>query len=122
MAIWVRIFETELMIEIYSKSLVRAIGNVLILKSNLETNSIHKTDSEWPLFVNKQLFWWSPSITLDNNNAVLTDLTSCISIVFFSFGYFLPFDHYAACLDTLIFIIRYNKQIQKSHYTQESSL
>ena len=50
------------------------------------------------LFVNKQLFWWSASITLDNNNAVLTDLkayfslntlphtsvslTSCISIVF----------------------------------------
>ena len=25
-------------------------------------------------FVNKQLFWWSASITLDNNNAVLTDL------------------------------------------------
>ena len=52
----------------------------------------------WPLFVNKQHFWWSASITLDNNDAVLTDLyayfslntlshssvslTSCISIVF----------------------------------------
>ena len=49
-------------------------------------------------FVNKQLFWWSASITLDNNNGVLADfysffsrypllhtsvgLTSCISIVF----------------------------------------
>ena len=50
-------------------------------------------------FVCKQtVFWWSASITLDNNNAVLTDLqaffslstlphtsvilTSCISIVF----------------------------------------
>ena len=59
---------------------------------------IHKGVEKWPLFVNKQLFWWSASITLDNNNAVLTDLqtffslntlphtsvslTSCISIVF----------------------------------------
>ena len=31
----------------------------------------HKGDEKWPLFVNKQLFWWSVSITLDNNNAVL---------------------------------------------------
>ena len=48
----------------------------------------------WPLFVNKQLFWWSPSITFDNNNDVLADLylfsslytsvglTVCSSIVF----------------------------------------
>ena len=28
-------------------------------------------DEQRPLFVNKQLFWWSASITLDNNNAVL---------------------------------------------------
>ena len=28
---------------------------------------------KWPLFVNKQLFWWSVSITLDNNNDVLID-------------------------------------------------
>ena len=57
----------------------------------------HKGDEKWPLFVNKQLFWWSASITLHNNIAVLTDLeaffslgtsshtsvnlTSCISIV-----------------------------------------
>ena len=33
-----------------------------------------KGDEKWPLFVNKQLFWWSGSITLDNKNAVLTDL------------------------------------------------
>ena len=65
---------------------------------------------KWPLFVNKQLFWWSASITLDNNNDVLTDffeaifLTSYLSWpdwlyfpVFFSFGYFDSFDHYAAC-------------------------
>ena len=53
---------------------------------------------KWPLIVNKGLFWWSATITLDNNNAVLTDLqaffslntlphtsvsqTSCISLVF----------------------------------------
>ena len=58
----------------------------------------HKVDGKWPLFVNKQLFWWSASITLNNINAVLTDLrpffslntlpspsvglTSCISIIF----------------------------------------
>ena len=51
-------------------------------------------------FVNKELFLWSASITLDNNNYVLTGiylffslytiphpsvgLASCISIVFFS--------------------------------------
>ena len=29
-------------------------------------------DEKLTLFVNKQLFWWSASITLDNNNAVLT--------------------------------------------------
>ena len=68
---------------------------------------------KWPLFVNKQPFWWSASITLDNNNDVLADfypflslftlpdtsigLTDCISIVFFSFEYFDSFDHYADC-------------------------
>ena len=30
-------------------------------------------DEKLPLFVNKQLFWWSASITLDNNNGDLTD-------------------------------------------------
>ena len=34
---------------------------------------IHKGDEKWPLFVNKQLFWWSASITFDNNNGDLTD-------------------------------------------------
>ena len=58
----------------------------------------HKDGDKWPLFVNKQLFWWSASITLNNNNDVLPDfkpffslytlphtsvgLTSFISIVF----------------------------------------
>ena len=56
----------------------------------------------------KQLFWWSASITLDNNNAVLTDLypffslntlphrsvglTSCISIVSSVFGAVFPYN------------------------------
>ena len=33
----------------------------------------HKGDEKWPLFVNKQLFWWSASITLDSSNDVLPD-------------------------------------------------
>ena len=65
------------------------------------------------VFVNKQLFWWSASTTLVNNNDVLTDLshfshfillphaslglTVCISILFFSFEYFDSLDHYTAC-------------------------
>ena len=50
------------MIELYSKSVVRAIRKV----------KTHKGDEKWPLFVNKQLFWWSAS-TLDNNSDVLED-------------------------------------------------
>ena len=54
-------------------------------------------------------FWWSASITLNNNNDVLTDffslytlphtsvgLTSYISIVFFTLNFVYPYDHYAA--------------------------
>ena len=40
----------------------------------------NKGDEKWPLFVNKELFWWSASIKLDNNNAVLTDLYFIIGI------------------------------------------
>ena len=58
------------MVEIYSKGLVRPIGKNLAI-TPIKT---HKGDEKWPSFVNKQLFWWSASITLDNNNAVLTDL------------------------------------------------
>ena len=32
MGIWVKIFQTESMVEIYSKSLVKAIGKVLLMK------------------------------------------------------------------------------------------
>ena len=66
MVIWVKNVHTELMVEIYSKSLVRAIGKVFPIKT-------HKGDAKWPLFVNKQLYWWSASTTFDNNNGVLTD-------------------------------------------------
>ena len=59
------------MVEICSKSLVRAIGKVLLIKARTPIKT-HKGVEKWPLFVNKQLFWWSASITLDNNNAVLT--------------------------------------------------
>ena len=70
----VNFFQTELMVEIHSKSLVRAIGKVLLMKFSENTNKTHNGDKKWPLFVNKQLFWWSASTTFDNNNAVLTEL------------------------------------------------
>ena len=69
MVIQVNFFQNELMVEIFSKSLVRGIGKVLLMKFKT-----HKVDEKWPLFVNKQLFWWSTSIILDNNNDVLEDL------------------------------------------------
>ena len=61
------------MVEIYSKVLVKAIGKVLLLNLARTPIKTPKGDEKWPLFVNKQLFWWSASITLDNNNDVLTD-------------------------------------------------
>ena len=63
------------MAEIYSESPFRGICKVLLVKFSENTNKkTQKGDEKWPFFVNKQLFWWSTSITLDNNNAVLTDL------------------------------------------------
>ena len=69
-------------------------------------------------FVCKQTAVFGASITLDNNNDVLTDfkpffslytlphislvLTSYISIVFFTLTKFDPYDHYAACCVALI--------------------
>ena len=62
------------MVEIYSKSLVRALGkedySLNLPRTPIKT---HKGDKKWPLFVNKQLFLWSASITLNNNNDVLTE-------------------------------------------------
>ena len=63
----------SIMAEIYSKSPVRAIGKVLLIKLSETLIKKHKGDEKWPLFVNKQLFWWSASITLDNNIDVLAD-------------------------------------------------
>ena len=40
----------------------------------------HKGDIKLLLFVNKQLFWWSASITLDSNNDVLTDIWPFFSL------------------------------------------
>ena len=63
------------MSEIYSKSPARAIGKKFyswnLARTPIET---YKGDEKWPLLVNKQLFWWSTSITLENNNDVLADL------------------------------------------------
>ena len=61
------------MTEIYSKSLVRAIGKALHIQLTRTPMKTHKGDKKWPLFVNKQLFWWSASMILDNNNDVLAD-------------------------------------------------
>ena len=73
MVIWVNNFQNEWIVEIYFKSLVRAIGKVLLKNLTRTQYKIHKGDEAWPLFVNKQMFLWSASITLDNNNDVLTD-------------------------------------------------
>ena len=59
------------MVEICSKSLVRAFDEVLLIIFSYRTPiKTHEGVEKWPLL----LFWWSASITLDNNNAVLTDL------------------------------------------------
>ena len=36
--IWVQIFQTEFLVEIYSKSLVRAVGKVLLMTFSYNTN------------------------------------------------------------------------------------
>ena len=64
MVIRVKDLQTELMVEIYSKSLARAIGKVLLMKLARIQIKTHKGDEKWPLFVNKQLVWWSASKTI----------------------------------------------------------
>ena len=66
MVIWVNNSQTESMVEIYAKSLVRAIDKYYSWNLARTPIKIHKGDEKWPLFVNKQLFWSSTSITLDN--------------------------------------------------------
>ena len=61
------------MAEIYSESPVKATGKYYSWNLDRIPFKTHKGDEKWPLFVNKQLFWWSASITLDNNNEVLAD-------------------------------------------------
>ena len=73
MVISVIFLQSELIVEICSVGLVRAIGKVLLMKFRTPIKT-HKVEEKWPLFVNKKLFWWSASISLDNSNAVLTDL------------------------------------------------
>ena len=85
--------KSEIMVEIYPKSLVRAIGKelVMIVRTLIK---IHKGDGKWPLFVNKQLFCWSASILLDNNNGVLTD--------FYPFFLLYTSPHTSVCLTCCI--------------------
>ena len=66
--IWVKKNQTQLMVEIYFKSLVK----IELKHKFIETN---KSDEKCPLFVfvNKQLFWWSASITSDTKNDVVTN-------------------------------------------------
>ena len=72
--ILVNFIQTELIVEIYSKRLVRAIGKILFMKLSHNTNQTHiKVMQNGLCFVNKQLFWWFASITLDINNGVFTD-------------------------------------------------
>ena len=44
------------MVEIYSKSLVRAIGKVLLMNLSRTPIKTHKGDVKWPLFVNSGLW------------------------------------------------------------------
>ena len=79
MVIWIIFSKTDLTVEINSKSLIKAIGKVLyiyiyswsVARTPIKT---HKGNEKWPFYVNKQLFWWSTSIILDNKNVILTDL------------------------------------------------
>ena len=47
--------------------LIRAM-EALLLKVSYNIIRIYKGVAKWLLFVSECLFWWSPSITLDNNN------------------------------------------------------
>ena len=67
------------MVEIYSKSLSRAFGELLHIKKLARPPiKTHKGDKKCHLFVNKQLFWWPTSITLDDNNDALVDFSHFI--------------------------------------------
>ena len=123
MVIQVNFCKNELMVKIYSTSLVRAIGKVLLMNLARTPIKIHKGDGKWPLLVYKQLLWWSILITYDNNNDVLTDLqqffsrytlqhtsvglTSCISIAF-------PVGKCLTCMTILLHVMSFNGKFQNS--------
>ena len=71
--IWVKNCQTELMVEIYFKGLVRAIGKAYNLARI--TIKTHKGDE-------KCLLWWSPSVTLEKNNDVLRLLAIFLILCF----------------------------------------
>ena len=50
------------------------VGDVSYEGETIFFQMMKNGDEKCPLFVNKQLFWWSASITLDDSNAVLTHL------------------------------------------------
>ena len=65
-------------LNLWLKSILRVQLELLVkyYSSNLARTPIktHKDDEKWPLYVNKlQLFWWSASIILNNNNDILKD-------------------------------------------------
>ena len=93
----------------------------------------HKGAEKWPLFVNMHLFWWSTSITLDNNRLFRiffhfiipytpVGLTSCISIVFISFEYVDLFDHYAASWFNFKLDLRFSGSLKRSFFLKSKVL
>ena len=52
------------MVEICSKSLVRAIGKVLLINLARTQIETHKGDEKWPLFVNNKCLWHSNPLQL----------------------------------------------------------
>ena len=56
------------------------VGGMSIFKGSRFALKKNKGDEKWPLLVNKQLFWWSASITLDNNNGVLSEFEPYFSL------------------------------------------
>ena len=62
--------------------IIRSKLNGYVLDCAGENSNFRLGDEKWFLFVNKQVFWWSKSTALDNNNVtfiylkgLLTDAT-----------------------------------------------
>ena len=74
MVIWVNIFQ----VEINYWNLLQWSNESFFIKchssSYIKTSTvIYKNVANWLLLVNKRQFWWSASITLDNNNVLIVD-------------------------------------------------